>query len=215
MEILKIVDECKAISGFQIYAYCMMGNHVHLLIREAKETLEQVVKRIGVRYVHWYNTKYQRVGHLFQDRFKSEPIDSNEYFLAVLRYIHQNPIKAKICKKLDDYLYSSYHEYLNQAWLVESEYVFGLIREDEFVSFHNAVASDMCLEIEAFPKISYTDEQAKKIIEKVSRCKTVSEFQGLDKESRNRYLSALREKGLSIRQISRLTGISFNVVRKA
>lgn len=212
---LKIVDECKAISGFQIYAYCMMGNHVHLLIREKNEILEQIIKRIGVRYVHWYNTKYQRVGHLFQDRFKSEPVDSNEYFLTVLRYIHQNPIKAKICKKLDEYLYSSYYEYLNQSWLVDSDYVYNLMEKDNFVAFHDTLNSDVCLEIEATHKIAYTDEQAKEIIEKVSKCKSVSEFQVLNRERRNRYLATLRKKGLSIRQISRLTGISFNIVKKA
>jgi len=108
---LKILAECKQISGFALYAYCLMGNHVHLLIKEQCETLEQIVKRIATRYVYWFNVKYARCGHLFQDRFRSEPVKDRRYFLTVLCYIHQNPIKAGICEDLDQYVYSSYREY--------------------------------------------------------------------------------------------------------
>ena len=211
---LKVVEECKAVSGFQLYSYCVMGNHVHLLLREAGEPLEQIFKRIGVRYVHWYNIKYQRVGHLFQDRFKSEPIDTDQYFLTVLRYIHQNPVKAGICKAPEKYLFSSYREFLGEPWLVEQEYVFERLEREAFIAFHQELASVTCLEIEATPRMAFTDEQAKKMIEKISKCRTVTEFQTLDREERNRYLATFREKGLSIRQISRLTGVSFNVVKK-
>ena len=91
---LDVMRDCKEICQYDVYAYCIMGNHIHLLIKEGTETLEQVFKRICGRFVYWYNIKYRRVGHLFQDRFKSEPVDSNEYLLTVVRYIHQNPIKA-------------------------------------------------------------------------------------------------------------------------
>ena len=89
---LQILRECKEIGGFMLLAYCLMGNHVHLLIKEGTESLEQIFKRIGGRFVYWYNVKYQRVGHLFQDRFKSEPVDTDAYLLTVIRYIHQNPV---------------------------------------------------------------------------------------------------------------------------
>ena len=92
---IQVIRDCKSLSGFQLFAYCLMGNHIHLLLKETNEPIEQIFRRIGSRYVYWYNVKYQRVGHLFQDRFKSEPIETNEYFLTVLRYIHQNPIKAE------------------------------------------------------------------------------------------------------------------------
>lgn len=88
---IQVIRDCKSLSGFQLFAYCLMGNHIHLLLKETNEPIEQIFRRIGSRYVYWYNVKYRRVGHLFQDRFKSEPIETNEYFLTVLRYIHQNP----------------------------------------------------------------------------------------------------------------------------
>ena len=99
---LRILEECKAISKFEIFAYCLMNNHIHLLLKEVKEPIEQVMKRITTRFVYWYNIKYQRSGHLFQDRFKSEPVESDEYFLTVIRYIHQKPVKAGLCEKPQD-----------------------------------------------------------------------------------------------------------------
>ncbi len=78
----------KELSQYKIYGYCLMNNHIHLLIQEGKEPIAKTMKRIGVSYVARFNRKYDRCGHLFQDRFKSEAVESDEYFLAVLRYIH-------------------------------------------------------------------------------------------------------------------------------
>ena len=95
---LDTLEKYKAVSGYTVFAYCLMSNHVHLLLKVADEDLDMIMKRIGGSYVFWYNWKYSRRGHLFQDRFKSEPVETDPYFLAVLRYIHQNPVKAKIVK---------------------------------------------------------------------------------------------------------------------
>jgi len=211
---LQVLKDCKAISEFEIYAYCLMGNHIHLLIQEIKEPIEQIMKRIATRFVYWYNIKYQRVGHLFQDRFKSEPVEDDAYFLAVLRYIHQNPIKAGICKKPQDYQHSSYNEFLDISYLINRDFVFDMIDKEQFIVFNNEKTFDKCLDIEDNPLIKVTDEQAQRIIEKYSKCKNVTEFQNLDITSRDKYLKKFKENGLSIRQISRLTGVSFNVVRK-
>ena len=76
------------------YAYCLMPNHVHLLIKEESEDLSSVVKRISAAYALYFNKKHERCGHLFQDRFKSEPVNDAAYFFTLLRYIHQNPMAA-------------------------------------------------------------------------------------------------------------------------
>ena len=211
---LQVLKDCKAISEFKLFAYCLMGNHIHILLQETNEPIELLMKRIATRFVYWYNIKYQRVGHLFQDRFKSEPIENDAYFLTVLRYIHQNPIKAGICKTVADYENSSYNEYFKSSDLIDSDFVFDLISKDGFTKFNSEKVFESCLDVEDKPKIKVTDEQAKKIIEKVSKCKNVAEFQTLDVKTRDKCLKKLRESGLSIRQISRLTGVSFNIVRK-
>ena len=93
---IETLDRYKAVSGHKVFAYCLMSNHIHILIKEEKEEPDLIMKRIACNYVYWYNSKYYRNGHLFQDRFRSEPVETDEYFLTVLRYIHQNPIKAKL-----------------------------------------------------------------------------------------------------------------------
>ena len=106
---IETIETYKAVSEYKVFAYCLMSNHIHILLKVEKEGLDLIMKRIAGSYVYWYNWKYYRKGHLFQDRFKSEPVEDDEYFLTVLRYIHQNPIKAGITKTIDDYKFSSYN----------------------------------------------------------------------------------------------------------
>ncbi len=212
---IQVLKDCKAISEFKLFAYCLMGNHIHLLIKPEKEPLEQIFKRIGGRFVYWYNIKYQRVGHLFQDRFKSEPVEDDSYFLMVIRYIHQNPVKAGICKNIADYQYSSYNEYIiSKASLIDTDFLFDMISQKEFVRYNNTTNADKCLDIDVAKKMRLTDEQAQKVIEKYSNCYSVADFQKLDTKSRDKFIVLFKEKGLSIRQISRLTGIGKGIVEK-
>ena len=123
-----------------------MNNHVHLLIKEKDEQLSQTMKRINVSYVNYFNQKYQQIGHLFQDRFKSEPIEDENYLLAVLNYIHHNPFNAFIINNLADYPWSSYDMYINKlphpAFLIESENILSLFSPDKdraidlFIQYH-------------------------------------------------------------------------------
>jgi len=211
---IAVLKNYKAICEYQVYAYCLMGNHVHLLLRAGKEELSKVFKRIGSSYVYWYNWKYRRSGHLFQDRYKSEPVSDDEYLLAVIRYIHRNPLKAGICKELGDYAHSSYNAYAgaSEDGLTDTGYVLGIVRREEFIEYHKAENEDCCLEMEESFRL--TDKEAQAIIKKVTRCKNQAEFQALRVQDRSKYIAKLKDKGLSIRQICRLTGVSFGVARK-
>ncbi len=80
-----------------------MDNHIHILLEEDQEPLATIMRRICSSYVLWYNKKYDIVGYLFQDRFKSEPIEDEAYFPTVLRYIFRNPLKAPLVKEIKDY----------------------------------------------------------------------------------------------------------------
>ena len=108
-----------------------MGNHVHLLIKEGKETLSNTMKRIGASYVYWYNWQYNRKGHLFQDRFKSEAVEDDAYFLMVLRYIHQNPLKAGLTNDIASYKWSSYKEYMTETKIVNVDFVLSLFDKEK------------------------------------------------------------------------------------
>ena len=215
---VQVLEHCKDISEYKIYAYCLMGNHLHLLIHVQKEGLEQIFKRIGASYVYWFNWKYKRSGHLFQDRYKSEPVEDDSYFLTVLRYIHQNPVKAKMCKKVDEYKWCGYNDYIYQNGITDTAFVLGIFNDDYkkakelFINYNNEQNDDICLEINE--KFRMTDDEARKIIYKISKAKSVSEFQIIEIKKRNVIIKKLKEQGISIRQIARLTGVSFGIIRK-
>ncbi len=178
-----------------------------------KESLEQIFKRIGARYVYYFNQKYRRSGHLFQDRFKSEPIDDDSYLLTVMRYIHNNPVKAGLSKAADGYQWSSYNEYMKSNILVDVEFVLGMINKDQFVHLHNEQSQERILDITE-DNFRITDAEAIIIVKEVCGTDRSDNFGGLDSPKRNLIIKRLREKGLSIRQISRVTGITKGTIEK-
>jgi len=107
---LDSVIKAKEVGNFELYGYCLMDNHVHMLIKENEE-IGTSIKRITVGYVGWHNKKYERTGHLFQNRYLSEPVATERYLLTVLKYIHQNPVKANMVDNIGEYRWSSFREY--------------------------------------------------------------------------------------------------------
>lgn len=90
-----------------VIAYCLMDNHLHLLLREIDGQLTAAMHSLSTAYAIYFNKKYNRVGHLFQNRYDSENIDDEKYLFTALRYIHQNPVKAGICDEVENYRWSS------------------------------------------------------------------------------------------------------------
>ena len=211
---LSVLSICKGICGFKIYAYCLMNNHIHLLIQEGEEPLDKVFKRVGVRFVGWYNAKYKRSGNLFQGRYKSLPVNDDEYFVTVLRYIHQNPVKAGIVKSCSEYDFSSYNAYFSNAYLVDTDFALSLMSKTHFEELHGEIVKDDRLENLEKEIIKITFEEAKNIFEKCTNCISPNDFQKMPKDMQSAYINMLREKHLSLRQISELTGVSMYNVRK-
>ncbi len=134
----RIIPECREKSGFELYGYCLMNNHIRLLIKEKKDPLGIIFRRIGSRYVYWYNTKYGRTGHLFRARFRSEPADTDDYLLTVLRCIHRNPVKAELADRPEDCPYSSFRGYAEGKSDADTGYVLELLPREQFGEFHDA-----------------------------------------------------------------------------
>ena len=209
----------KGTSGYEIYAYCLMSNHIHLLIKVGPEPLEQIMRRVCGKFVYWYNHKYDRTGYLFQDRFKSEPVEDDTYFLTVLRYIHQNPLKTGLVKGLKDYPWSSYNAYIKRNKLVDADFALKMFSANQaqalklFMNFNEQKTDEQCLDIEERKTLS--DKEALQIMETVFSTSNMEEWRKIDRSTRDNYLSMLKQKGLSVRQISRLTGLNRGVVLKA
>jgi REP element-mobilizing transposase RayT len=217
-KLIQTIADYKKVCEYEIYAYCLMTNHIHLLIKEGKDELGIVFRRIGASYVHWYNWKHKRNGHLFQDRYKSEPVEDDKYFLTVLRYIHQNPIKAGIENDIKEYPWSSYNEYLGKDGICDKKFALVFFADDEkgalelFKKFNSKENDDKCLDYEESIRID--DIEARKIIIKVAGIDDISQIRSFEKEKRDKVIKKLKNRGLSIRQIERLTGISFSVIRR-
>ena len=200
--------------GFRLYAYCLMDNHIHLLIEHTTISLDEIMKRIAIKFVRWYNKRYNRIGHLFQERYKSEPVEDMEYLKTVFRYIHQNPLRAGIEGTLGNYPWSSYQHYAaSDSTFVDIDKLLGLFPSHaECMDYLHTLSDKKCMEIGAF---GISDIQALQIIQKKTGCNSPSDFQRLGLLQRNQYLKELCNLGMSVRQLSRLTGISRTAINTA
>lgn len=112
-EYLLRLSQYKERYKMHIFAYCLMTNHVHLLVYDNGQDISKFMQGLSLSYVIYFNKRYNRTGHLFQDRFTSVPVKGNVQLLATSRYIHLNPVKAGIVEKVGEYKWSSYEAYLN------------------------------------------------------------------------------------------------------
>ena len=208
-----------------IFAYCLMPNHVHLIVQEKHECLSEIVRRIATAYAAFFNRKYERVGHLFQDRFKSEPVNDFTYFVTLLRYVHQNPVAGGLCMQVKDYVWSSWGEYSaagtqrGQALLCpvcDVSAVLGKIPIEELQELVNEPLTKTA-QILDFDKRrgSITNDEIVGYLTDNYGLKHPFDLQLYCKERRNDILHACKELGASIRQLSRLTGFSERIVRNA
>lgn len=107
-----LIRKYKKELSFNLYHYCLMPNHVHLLIQtDDKDDFSLFMKKINLSYFHHYRKKYGWIGHFWQDRFKSQTIGKDEYFIQCGKYIEFNPVRANIVIDPGDYPYSSYSHY--------------------------------------------------------------------------------------------------------
>ncbi|MCC3648470.1 transposase [Cytobacillus oceanisediminis] len=222
---LEILKKYKKNCELIIYTWCLMSNHVHLLIKEGNENISAAMKRIGVSYVGYYNWKYRTTGHLFQDRFKSEGVENRKYFLTVVRYIHQNPVKAGMVNQPAEWRWSSCRGYYGKSiypkTLLDSDYVLKMFSDDirvarkKFKEFNEARNNDKCLE-DQVNQNRLTDIEARLEIKKLLGAMEIAQVKSLPKAKRNEVLQKVKGiDGLSLRQAARIFGVSLNLVFKA
>lgn len=139
-KILEIIEEIKKEIEFSIVSYCVMDNHMHLLMQASQDNLANVMKKINVKYAMYYNRLEKRYGYVFQGRFRSEAVEDEKYMLGALRYIHNNPVKARICKNAFDYRWSSARDFINKnSTIINNNYIneiFSLFNKNDFIQFH-------------------------------------------------------------------------------
>ncbi|MCQ6278513.1 transposase [Bacillus sp. EB600] len=221
---LDSIQRFKLKSEMGIYAWCLMSNHVHLLLKEGKEDLSTTMKRIGVSFVWYYNEKYRTTGHLFQGRFKSENVESNRYLFTVIRYIHQNPVKAGIVNQVDGWRWSSCLGYYGKdpypRKLLDHDFILRKLSADtrmareKFKEFNERNNNDECLDENDRRRL--TDEEARMGIKELLGVIEIAQVKSLPKLQKNDVLRKVKEiEGLSQRQAARILGVSPNLISKS
>lgn len=203
---LKCLRQSLFKSESDLIAYCLMTNHVHLLLFSHEPDI--FMKRLSSGYVYYFNHKYNRIGHLFQERYKSEAITNDSYLLTAFRYILHNPEKAGICP-YDRYPYSSFRELYIGNDLCCPDLIIDLAGGlNSLLDFLSAENEDTCMDIDNVG-------QRKQDADKAMKLTGLADLRLISKQPhdiRNQYIQMLNHAGLSIRSISCLTGVSRNTI---
>lgn len=132
---------------FHLHSYCLMSNHFHLLLTTSDVEIGQIMKLILSNYARYFNRKYGYKGHLFEDRYVSGLIKTTGQLLKVSRYIHMNPVKARIVNRPEDYRYSSYSYFVSgkDYPILEKASILDGFGDNPIKKYKDFVESDMCV----------------------------------------------------------------------
>jgi REP element-mobilizing transposase RayT len=193
--------------GYAVFAYAVMPNHVHLLLQEGPFPISEVMKRLSTSYTHHYNMKYERDGSLFHDRFKSEPVETDEAMKLALQNIHQNPVREG--RPIHDY--TSFSDYESVPIHCDVLPIFDMFAYDDpaqarelFLSFVATPTEETGMEVERY---RMSDAQATKRVQELSELADITAMRTLHRGRRKKIFRQLKAEGCSIRQLERLTGI--------
>ena len=134
LKYLQIIINYKASYHYYLYSYVLMSNHIHLLLEIRDTPLSKIMQGINQRYTMYFNRKYKTVGHLFQGRYKAILCDRDAYLLSLIKYIHLNPVRAKIVENISQYQWSSHHEYAKKTkkkGMIDVDQVLMMFSEDK------------------------------------------------------------------------------------
>jgi len=217
---LFILSDCKKKYDIDIFAYCLMNNHIHLLIHIPDDKLASFFQSLGTRFVRWYNNKYLRSGHLFQERFYSSVVESEQAYLSTLIYIHNNPVKANMCRYASEYRWSSINAYLGaENPLINASFSYNIAGSKDSLLHYFAKEADSP-ENSLFENDHreanhfFTDEKALDIFKSITHLSSASDVITLEKVKRNEYVRLLKKEGLTIKQIARVMDISGTTVKR-
>lgn len=207
--------------GGELFAWILMSNHVHVIARMPLEDVATLMRKLGATYFSRFNKKNEHVGPVLQGRYKSEAINTDEYLMTCVRYVHQNIEKAG-SGKMEEYPWSSYCLYTRSdstcSFLqTETDFVLAVFGGIEnFKGFHAVrdYAVD-CIDIEKSGS-RMSDDEALIVARSLLGEDAMSHVKELDVPQRDTAIRMLKEKGrLSIRQVARLTGLGVKIVRNA
>lgn len=214
---IAFLDRCVRYSNrhhTHLIAWVLMGNHFHLLIHAELEDMVNFMRSLGTSYAQYFNGAHTHVGHVFQNRYTSLPVETDEQLLATIRYIHLNPLNAGIAQA-HEYPWSSYRQYLGAEGLCNARAVKEL-RESigDIRRFHEASVADSIIPTNAY-RARMDDAEAMSLVNNVLGTNYIDEILHMQRPERDHALLRLYRLGLSGSQITRLTGLGRGIVQRA
>lgn len=211
-------EENMAVKRYAVYAYCLAPSYVHLIIKEEEDNISVSAGRVMAAYAHYLNNKYDRDGAVYRGRFFSEPVEDEVRFDVVLRYITQTPLREKMVERLDDYLYSSWHEYVG----VESDLPkvcdikegYGQMDKEAIRQLLTAaLPKDVKCLAPKYVQHRPSDKKVMADIMRLTGAMNAAEYLMLTSNVAYKTITELRKTGASIRQLERLTGIGRGIIQ--
>jgi len=219
---LKQILESKSEFKYIVYAYCLMGNHVHMVIKSQDAFLSKSIQSLLVRYVHYFNKKYNRSGPLVKNRFNSKKVENLQYFIDVCIYVHRNPEMAGI-ELTQNYKWSSYKEYVGKSRIINKNALLHYFDDDvkKFVEYTIKTVNERkiedYIEYEIIGKLN--DDQLIEIIMDKFRISSISDvpkfFKNKGGEELEQCINIIKNiQGINKNQVARVTRLGRSVVER-
>lgn len=207
-KMLKEITNTKEKYKYEIYALVLMPNHVHFVINDKNNNISTVMQSLSIRYSNYFNKKYERVGHVFENRFKSHVVEDESYLKNVVRYIHKNPENAGITS---EYPWNSYYEYIFKPKIIDTEFVMQLFSNniEDFKYFHQNYNKNRelgnCYEMVK----TIDDEDAIKQMKEILKENNLVKVQNYENKKKEEAIKKIiKIEGIRKVQIARILGIS-------
>lgn len=218
-EFLELMRDCCREAGVTVIAWCLMGNHVHLVLADYEDRMSAAMHRLLLTYARRFNKRAGRTGHLFQNRFDRRSLDTDRYLMAAIRYVHANPQEAGIAL-IERYPWSSFAEYLRmydgdvEKSFSDPSTVLELFGSAEgFIDYSlktpdgsDPVIHDM--DETEWERHAFADKMARRLGVPLNELKTVAPSR------RDGIIFVLHDGGYTVREIERYTGISKSTVSR-
>ncbi len=217
---LERLQNCREQHDATLFAWCLMDNHIHLLIKAKLDVLARLMQSLCTSYARFFNGRHGHVGPVFQGRFKSIPVENDAQFMETVRYIHLNPLSAGI-SRVDDYEWSSFRSYLSEPTDPDLQMTLNTFGgERPFMESHHENSADQAL-LEfatyngglAIKRHILSDSEAQTVACRFYGKNYADSITTASKEDRDKAIRKLRAAGLSVRQLERLTGIGRGIIQ--
>lgn len=210
----KELNRVKEKFEFEIYAYALMKNHVHLVIFDKNENLSLMMQSLNISYSIYFNKKYERIGHVFQNRFKSHNIEDEKYLKNVIRYIHKNPEISG----LKPYENTSYQEYIdNNCKSIEPQKVLKIFSNniEFFKNFHDSYITNQDYDKDYEMPGKLQDDEAIEKIKEIVNESNIMKIQNYEVNNKREVLKKIMKiEGITKKQICRILGISKSTIMR-